>query len=110
MGALTPRRRRADRPRGTARRPEVPRLHAEHLAAEQRCGDSVSGSGFGLYWRGLGGSLVDVEQFERFDGVCEGWGAAGVCACGFEACVAEEVGDDHEVCAAADEAGREGVA
>jgi hypothetical protein len=51
--------------------------------------------------------LVDEEEVERSCAVfCAG---AGVAAGGFQACVAEELGDDHEVCAAAHEGGREGV-
>jgi len=51
--------------------------------------------------------MVDVEQLERVEGVLSGW--AGVHACGFEVCVAEELGDGHEVGAALGQAGREGV-
>jgi hypothetical protein len=39
--------------------------------------------------------VIDVQQFERLDGVFAGW--PGVAACCLEARVAEELGDDDEV-------------
>jgi len=52
--------------------------------------------------------VVGVEELERVDRVLLGQSAVG--ACGFQAGVAEEFGDDDEVGAAAYESCREGVA
>ena len=52
--------------------------------------------------------MIGVEELERVDRVLLGGSAVG--ACGFQAGVAEEFGDDDEVGAAAYESCREGVA